>query len=65
MSPLQSGRVGIHERLSVKREAMLRFVTALLMPIDNNLAYSDVRVPKLEQKVSGCFRSDQGGWTRM
>jgi transposase len=43
-----------------RREEVLRFIHNKDTPFDNNLAESDLRMIKLKQKISGCFRTRHG-----
>jgi transposase len=47
-------------RLDRDREQVLRFAHNFEVPFDNNLAERDIRMIKIQQKVSGCWRTTVG-----
>lgn len=48
------------ERLIEYESDVLRFMDNKIVPFTNNLGENDIRMTKVQQKISGCFRSMDG-----
>ncbi len=56
----RSASANLLRRLDEQREHVLRFAHDFRVPFDNNLAERDIRMIKIQQKVSGCWRTTAG-----
>ncbi len=50
------------ERLIDYEDDVLRFMENEIVPFTNNLGENDIRMTKVQQKISGCFRSLDGAY---
>ena len=66
IDPEKKGRIkksksrNLLERLANFEEDTLRFMKEPLVPFTNNMGENDLRMTKVQQKISGCFRSKKG-----
>ena len=58
--PKKSKSRNLLERLIKFEDDVLRFMKNIDVPFTNNQGENDLRMTKVQQKISGCFRSEEG-----
>jgi len=58
---LEKPGLNLYKRLLRKMDCVLAFIYDLEIPFSNNQAEQDLRMEKVKQKISGCFRTFEGG----